>query len=121
MAKQVLIVDDAAFMRMTLRDILTKSGYEVVGEAETGEDALKKYKKLKPDVVTMDIVMLGEGGIKAVKGIIGYDPAARIVMVSAMGQQSLIVESIQAGARGFIIKPFKEEAVIEEIGRIAGG
>ena len=120
MAKKILIVDDAAFMRMTLRDILTKSGYEVAGEAETGEEALSKYDQLKPDLVTMDIVMLGEGGIKSVKEILAKHPAAKILMVSAMGQQALIVEAIQAGAKGFVIKPFKPETVVAEVERIVG-
>lgn len=120
MAKKVLIVDDAAFMRMTLRDILTKNGYEVAGEAETGEEALGKYDQLKPDLVTMDIVMLGEGGIKTVKEIIVKHPNAKVLMVSAMGQQALIVEAIQAGAKGFVIKPFKPETVLAEVQRIVG-
>ena len=120
MAKKVLIVDDAAFMRMTLRDILTKNGYEVVGEAETGEEALGKYVQLKPDLITMDIVMLGEGGIKGVKDIMAKHPIAKILMVSAMGQQALIVEAIQAGAKGFVIKPFKPETVLAEVERIVG-
>jgi len=120
MAKKILIVDDAAFMRMTLRDILTKGGYEVVGEAETGEEGLSKYVQFNPDLVTMDIVMLGEGGIKSVKEIIVKHPAAKILMVSAMGQQALIVEAIQAGAKGFVIKPFKSETVLAEVERIIG-
>lgn len=120
MAKKILIVDDAAFMRMTLRDILTKAGYEISGEAETGEEGVEKYKQLKPDLVTMDMVMLGEGGIKAVKNIVAQDPKARVLMVSAMGQQALIVEAIQAGAKGFVIKPFKPEEVIAEVKRIIG-
>lgn len=120
MAKKILIVDDAAFMRMTIRDILTKAGYEVVGEAETGEEGAEKYKQLKPDLVTMDIVMLGEGGIKNVKNIISNSPSAKILMVSAMGQQALIIDAIQAGAKGFVIKPFKPEQVLAEVKRIVG-
>ena len=120
MAKKILIVDDAAFMRMTLRDILTKNGYEIVGEAETGEEGLSKYAALKPDLVTMDIVMLGEGGIKSVKEILAKHPTAKILMVSAMGQQALIIEAIQAGAKGFVIKPFKPETVLAEVERIVG-
>ncbi len=120
MAKKILIVDDAAFMRMTLRDILMKNGYEVVGEAEAGEKAVEKYKQLKPDLVTMDMVMLGEGGIKAVKNIVAQDSKARVLMVSAMGQQALIIESIQAGAKGFVIKPFKPAEVVAEVKRIIG-
>lgn len=120
MAKKILIVDDAAFMRMTLRDILTKESYDVVGEAESGEEAVGKSKQLKPDLVTMDIVMTGDGGIKAVKEIIADNPKAKILMVSAMGQQALIIDAIQAGAKGFIIKPFKAEQVIAEVKRIIG-
>lgn len=120
MAKKILIVDDAAFMRMTLRDIFTKNGYEIAGEAETGEEALSKYDQLKPDLVTMDIVMLGEGGIKAVKALMTKHPNAKILMVSAMGQQALIVEAIQAGAKGFVIKPFKPDMVVQEAQRIIG-
>ena len=120
MAKKILIVDDAAFMRMTLRDIFTKSGYEIAGEAETGEEALSKYDQLRPDLVTMDIVMLGEGGITAVKALMAKHPNAKILMVSAMGQQALIVEAIQAGAKGFVIKPFKPDTVVQEVQRIIG-
>ncbi|MFH1440669.1 MAG: response regulator [Candidatus Omnitrophota bacterium] len=120
MAKRILIVDDAAFMRMTLRNLLVKEGYEIIGEAETGEDGVEKYGRLKPDLVTMDMVMLGEGGINAVKTIISKNPDAKILMVSAMGQQALIVDAIQAGAKGFIIKPFKAEEVVAEMKRIIG-
>ncbi len=120
MAKKILIVDDAAFMRMTLRDILTKAGYEISGEAEAGEEAVEKYAQLKPDLVTMDMVMLGEGGIKAVRDIVAQDSQARVLMVSAMGQQALIIESIQAGAKGFVIKPFKPAEVVAEVKRIIG-
>lgn len=120
MAKKILIADDAAFMRLTLRDILTKGGYEVVGEAETGEEAAEKCKQLKPDLVTMDIVMVGGGGIAAVKDIIANNPQAKILMVSAMGQQALMIDAIQAGAKGFVIKPFKPDQVIAEVKRIIG-
>jgi len=120
MAKKILIADDAAFMRMTIRDILTKAGYEIAGEAETGEEAVEKYKQLKPDLMTMDIVMLGEGGIKAVKKIVDSDKTAKVLMVSAMGQQALIIEAIQSGAKGFVIKPFKAEQVLAEVKRIIG-
>jgi len=120
MTKKILIADDAIFMRMTLRDILVKAGYEVVGEAETGEEAVEKYKQLKPDLVTMDMVMLGEGGVKAVKDIISSNSSAKVLMVSAMGQQALIIESIQSGAKGFVIKPFKPDQVLDEVRRIVG-
>ena len=120
MAKKILIADDSAFMRLTLRDILTKAGYDVAGEAETGEEAVKKSKQLKPDLITMDIVMVGGGGIEAVKNLIGYNPQIKILMVSAMGQQALMIEAIQAGAQGFIIKPFKPDQVVAEVKRIVG-
>ncbi|MFH1453996.1 MAG: response regulator [Armatimonadota bacterium] len=120
MAKKILIVDDAAFMRMKLRDILIKNGYEVVGEAETGEEALTKREQLKPDLITMDIVMAGKSGIDATRDIIAKFPGTNVLMVSAMGQQALIIEAVQAGAKGFIIKPFKEEGVLEEVKRIIG-
>jgi two-component system, chemotaxis family, chemotaxis protein CheY len=120
MGKRILITDDAAFMRMTIRNILIGAGYEVVGEAETGEGAAEKYEKLQPDLVTMDIVMLGDGGISAVKTIIKNNPSAKILMVSAMGQQALIMQAIEAGAKGFVIKPFKSDQVLEEVKRILG-
>ena len=120
MAKKILIADDSAFMRLTLRDILAKGGYDVAGEAETGEEAVKKSKQLKPDLITMDIVMVGGGGIEAVKNLIGNNPQVKILMVSAMGQQALMIEAIQAGAQGFIIKPFNAEQVLAEVKRIVG-
>ncbi|MCR4440962.1 MAG: response regulator [Peptococcaceae bacterium] len=112
---RVLIVDDAAFMRMMLKDILTKNGYEVVGEAENGQVAVDKYKELKPDLVTMDITMPELDGISAVRRIKGIDQNARIVMCSAMGQQAMVIDAIQAGARDFIVKPFQPERVLEAV------
>ena len=120
MAKKILIADDSAFMRLTLRDILAKGGYDVAGEAETGEEAVEQAKHLNPDLITMDIVMVGGGGIEAVKNLIGYNPQVKILMVSAMGQQALMIEAIQAGAQGVIIKPFKAEEVLAEGKRIIG-
>lgn len=123
MAK-VLIVDDALFMRKMLSDILKKEGFEVCAEAENGKDAIDKYRQLNPDVVTMDIVMpkVDEiDGIGAVKEIVKADPKARIIMVSAMGQHSLVVEAIQAGAKDFITKPFQPSRVVEAINRILKG
>jgi two-component system chemotaxis response regulator CheY len=96
----VLICDDAIFMRTMVSDILQQAGFDVIGEAETGLQAVEKYKQLKPDLVTMDIVMPDMGGIDAVREITRFDPAARVLMCSAMGQQALVVEAIQAGARG---------------------
>lgn len=120
MAK-VMIVDDALFMRKMLSDILKKEGFEICAEAENGKDAVDKYQQLKPDVVTMDIVMPKVNdidGIGAVKEIIKNDPGAKIIMVSAMGQHSLVVEAIQAGAKDFITKPFQPSRVLEAINRI---
>ena len=118
MAKRVLIVDDAAFMRMMIKDILTKNGYEVVGEAENGQRGVDMYKELKPDLVTMDITMPEKDGIAAVKEIKQHDPAACVVMCSAMGQQMMVMEAIQAGARDFIVKPFQQERVIQALEKV---
>lgn len=123
MAK-VLVVDDALFMRRMLSDILKKEGIEICGEAENGKDAIDKYQQLKPDLVTMDIVMpkIEEiDGIGAVKEIVKVDPQAKIIMVSAMGQHSLVVEAIQAGAKDFVTKPFQPSRVIEAVKRALGG
>ena len=115
MAKSILIVDDAAFMRMMIKDILTKNGYEVVGEAANGADAVEKYKELNPDLVTMDITMPEMDGITALKEIKEYDPNAIIIMCSAMGQQAMVIDAIQAGAKDFIVKPFQADRVFEAI------
>ena len=120
MAVRVLVVDDAAFMRMMVKDILSKNGYEVVGEAENGMKALEKYQELKPDLVTMDITMPEMDGISAVKEIKKIDPNAKIVMCSAMGQQAMVIEAIQAGARDFIVKPFQAERVLEAVKKVVG-
>ncbi len=119
MGKKVLIVDDAAFMRMLLKDIVTKAGFEVVGEAANGVEAVEKYKELKPDIVTMDITMPEMNGIEAVKKIKEIDPNAKIIMCSAMGQQAMVIEAIQAGARDFIVKPFQPSRVIEALQKLA--
>ena len=118
MANRILIVDDAAFMRMMIKDILTKNDYEVVGEAENGLKAIEKYKELAPDLVLMDITMPELDGIQAVKQIKEFDVDAKIVMCSAMGQQAMVIESIQAGAKDFIVKPFQAERVIEAIQKV---
>ena len=115
MAPTVLIVDDALFMRMMIRDILSKDGFEVVGEAENGLEAVDKYTELNPDLVTMDIVMPEMDGIEAVTQILKKDPAARVIMCSAMGQQPLVVEALEAGAKDFIVKPFQPSKVIEAV------
>ncbi len=115
MAKRILIVDDAAFMRMMIKDILSKNGYEVVGEAENGAVALDMYKELKPDLVTMDITMPEMDGIATVKSIVADDPTARVIMCSAMGQQAMVIDAIQAGAKDFVVKPFQPERVLEAV------
>lgn len=120
MSKRVLIVDDAAFMRMMIKDILNKNGYEVAGEAENGLKALEKYKELTPDLVLMDITMPEMNGIDAVKNIKAIDPGAKIVMCSAMGQQAMVIESIQAGAKDFIVKPFQADRVLEAVRKVVG-
>ena len=111
----VLIADDAAFMRMMLRNILTDAGYEVAGEAEDGAEAVNRYRELKPDLTTMDITMPEMDGLAALKEIRSADPGARVVMCSAMGQQSMVIESIQAGAKDFIVKPFQPDRVLEAV------
>ena len=120
MAKRVLICDDAIFMRTMIADILTGAGYEIAGEAESGLQAVERFKALSPDLVTMDIVMPDMGGIDAVKAIIEVNPAAKILMCSAMGQQQLVVEAIQAGAKDFVVKPFQPARVLEAVERVLG-
>lgn len=115
---RVLVVDDAMFMRRMISDILKKSGYEVVAEAGDGQNAHKKYQEFKPDIVTMDITMAPVNGIEGVKLIRAEFPDAKILMVSAMGQQNMIVEAITAGAKGFIVKPFNKEKVLEELSKL---
>ncbi|CDF58039.1 response regulator [Thermobrachium celere] len=117
---RVLIVDDAAFMRMMLKDILTKNGYEVIGEAPNGAKAVEIYKAERPDVVTMDITMPEMDGIQAVKEIKAFDPNAKIIMCSAMGQQAMVMEAIKSGARDFIVKPLQPERVLEALKKVLG-
>jgi len=116
----VLVCDDAIFMRTMIGDILNQAGFEVVGEAESGLQAVQKYGELKPDLVTMDIVMPDMGGIEAVREICKQDPEAKILMCSAMGQQALVVEAIQAGAKDFVVKPFQPSRVLEAVQRVLG-
>lgn len=118
--KTILLVDDATIIRMMLKNLLGKSGYEIVGEAENGAKALEKYKELKPGLVIMDITMPEMNGIQATKAIREFDPNALIIMCSAMGQQAMIIESIQAGARDFIVKPFQNERVLEAVMKLIG-
>ncbi|MCL2740548.1 MAG: response regulator [Oscillospiraceae bacterium] len=120
MGKKILIVDDAAFMRMLIKGILTNGGYEVVGEAENGLKAVESYKALNPDLVIMDITMPEMNGIDAVKEIKKANPDAKVIMCSAMGQQAMVIEAIQAGARDFIVKPFQNERVIEAVKKVIG-
>ena len=120
MAKNILIVDDAAFMRMMLKDILTKNGYNVIGEAENGKVALSKYTELKPDLVTLDITMPDMDGLTALKELKKIDTNANIVMCSAMGQQAMVIEAIQGGAKDFIVKPFQPDRVLEAIRKVVG-
>lgn len=120
MANGILIVDDAAFMRMMIKDILTKSGFNVSGEAENGAKAIDKYKELLPELVIMDITMPEVDGIQAVKEIKKIDGNAKIVMCSAMGQQAMVIEAIQAGAKDFIVKPFQADRVIEAVKKAIG-
>jgi len=119
MANTVMVVDDAAFMRMILKNVLTGKGFEVI-EAVDGSDAVKKYKESKPDLVTMDITMPEMDGLAAVKEIKKFDPQAKIIMCSAMGQQSMVIDAIQAGARDFIVKPFQPEKVMEAVTKAIG-
>ncbi|WML49178.1 response regulator [Neobacillus sp. PS3-34] len=115
---RILIVDDAKFMRMTLTNILNKAEHEVIGEAENGNEAIRLYREFKPDLVTMDITMPEMSGLEAVKEIKREDPDAKIIMCSAMGQQKMVVEAIEAGAKDFIVKPFDEGRVHDAINRV---
>ena len=116
----ILIVDDASFMRMMIKDILTKGGFNVVGEAENGAKGVEKYKELQPDLVIMDITMPEMDGIQAVKEIKKINPDAKVIMCSAMGQQAMVIEAIQAGAKDFIVKPFQNDRVVEAVKKVIG-
>ena len=120
MGARILVVDDAAFMRMMIKDILSKNGFEIVGEAENGQKALEKWTELRPDLTTMDITMPEMDGISAVKEIKKVDPNAKVIMCSAMGQQAMVIESIQAGAKDFIVKPFQADRVLEAVKKVVG-
>ena len=120
MAKSVLICDDAAFMRVTIKDILTKNGYDVAGEAENGLKAVEKYNETKPDLVMMDITMPEMDGIQALKKIKEVDAGANVIMCSAMGQQAMVIEAIQNGAKDFIVKPFQADRVLEAVKKVIG-
>ncbi|MDE6641485.1 MAG: response regulator [Acetatifactor sp.] len=120
MAKNILVCDDAAFMRMMIKDILSKNGYNVAGEAENGMKAVEKFKEVTPDLVLMDITMPEMDGIAALKEIKKIDAGAKVIMCSAMGQQAMVIESIQAGAKDFIVKPFQAERVLEAVKKVVG-
>lgn len=113
-----MIADDALFMRNMLREIFVKAGFQVVGEAANGVEAVERYHELRPDLVTMDIVMPLKSGIEALQQITREDPDARVVMCSALGQEALVIEAVQAGAKDFIVKPFKEERVLDVVRRV---
>ncbi|MFC4557127.1 response regulator [Virgibacillus kekensis] len=120
MGQRILVVDDAAFMRMMIKDILNKNGFEVVGEAQDGAQAVEKYKELEPDLVTLDITMPEMDGLAALKEIKQHDSKANVIMCSAMGQQAMVIDAIQAGAKDFIVKPFQAERVVEAIQKALG-
>jgi two-component system chemotaxis response regulator CheY len=120
MANGILVVDDAAFMRMMIKDVLSKNGFEICGEAENGAKAIEKYKELNPDLVIMDITMPEVDGIQAVKEIKKLNGTAKVIMCSAMGQQAMVIEAIQAGAKDFIVKPFQAERIIEAVKKVLG-
>ena len=118
MTTKILVADDANFMRTMIKNIFREAGYEVIGEASNGDEAIEKYQELKPDIVTMDITMPGMDGIAATKRICNEDPDAKIIICSAMGQQALIIKALQAGARDFIVKPFEKDRVINAVKKI---
>jgi len=120
MPKKVLIVDDAVFMRNMIRDIFAAAGFEVVGEAANGLEAVEKFRELRPDLTTMDIVMPFKSGIEATREIVQVDPRAVVVMCSALGQEALVMEAIEAGASDFIVKPFRAEDVISVVKKVLG-
>lgn len=119
MAK-VLVVDDAAFMRMSIQKMLAANGHEMIGEAENGVEAIKKYMELKPDIVLLDITMPEMNGVEALKEIKAKDPAAKVVICSAMGQQAMVAQAIQNGAKDFVVKPFEVDRLIAAIDRVMG-
>lgn len=120
MAKRILVVDDAMFMRATVKRILEQAGYDVVGEAENGEIAVQRYSELKPDAVLMDITMPVMDGISAAKAILSSDPQAVVLMCTALGQQNMVIQAIQAGVRDYIVKPFQADRVLEGISKAIG-
>lgn len=117
--KRILVVDDAAFMRVSIKKMLTNNGFDVVGEAENGLIALQKYQELSPDIITMDITMPEMDGLTSLKEILALNPAANVVMISAMGQESMVREAVLSGAKGFIVKPFKEDVILDALKNLA--
>lgn len=117
--KKVLIVDDAAFMRVSIKNMLSKNGFDVVGEAENGKVAVQKYQELSPDIVTMDITMPEMDGLAALKEIMKLSPSANVIMISAMGQEAMVREAVMSGAKGFIVKPFKEDVILSAFSKFA--
>ena len=115
---RILLIDDAAFMRMILKDVLTKNGYEICGEASNGKEGIQKYKELKPDLTTLDITMPEMDGITTLKEIKKIDSNAKVIMCSAMGQEAMVVEAIQAGAKDFIVKPFQSDRILEAVKKV---
>ena len=120
MGNRILVVDDAAFMRMMIKEVLSKNGFDVCGEAENGKVALEKYKELTPDLVIMDITMPEVNGIDALKSIKDFNKDAKVIMCSAMGQQAMVIEAIQSGAKDFIVKPFQADRVVEAVKKVLG-
>jgi len=116
--KSVLLVDDSLMMRRMLRSILTKNGYDIVGEATNGEEAVEKYKELRPDAVTMDFVMDKMNGLDALRNIISINPGANVIMVSSMGQEVIVRDAIVLGAKNFLLKPFNEQQVVEALEKL---
>jgi two-component system chemotaxis response regulator CheY len=117
---RVLVVDDAAFMRKMLSDTLASGGHEVVGEASNGNEAVQRFQELRPELTTLDITMPEKDGLQALREILSYDPTARVVMCSALGQEAKVLESIKAGAKDFVVKPFAPERVLEAVGKALG-
>jgi len=114
---RILVVDDAAFMQKMVTDALTKGGHEVIGEAGNGTEAVEQYQSLKPDLTTLDITMPEKDGLSALKDIIALDPSAKVIMCSALGQESKVLESIKLGAKDFVVKPFQVERVLDAVGK----
>lgn len=117
--KTVLVVDDAAFMRVSIKNMISKHGFEVIGEAENGAVAVQKFNELSPDIVTLDITMPEMTGLEALKEIMKINPNAVVIMVSALGQESMVREAVMSGAKGFVVKPFKEDVIVSALNKFA--